>query len=542
MIELRNYQNDAIEAAMDYWREGGGNPLIDLATGTGKSVVIGKMIQDLLTQYPDMRVLMLTHVKELVQQNFMALKRVWPDSHAGIYSAGLNRRDVHHRITFASIQSVFKKASALGRRDLVCIDEAHLVPMSGVGMYRRLLDDLHAIQPDARVIGFTATPYRLDSGRLDEGSTRLFDKVVYTYGIAQGIDDGFLSPLRSPATAIEIDVSKVERRGGEFVPASLEIASDAVTAEAVAEICQFGQSRRAWLVFCTGIKHAINVRDAIRAAGFSCETVTGATPTGERDSIIRRFRNGEIRALTNANVLTTGFDVPHVDLVAMLRPTLSTSLYVQIVGRGTRKAHGKEDCLILDFAGNIRRHGPVDAVSVLPKGGDNAKGKVSVTDVRAKECPGCNELVALNVFECKFCGHQWPRDEKPKHDAHADKGVGILSTEAVPPTMLPVVDWKIERYEKFGSRDSVRVTFLAGLNSYPEWLAFEHGGSATQRAQQWWILHGGQTPFPKTTDEALSRSQELTRPDTISVKPRTGTKFHDIAHRNFPRRQIEAAE
>ncbi|WP_420959341.1 DEAD/DEAH box helicase family protein [Brucella sp. IR073] len=543
MIELRYYQSEAIGAAMEYWRAGGGNPLVDLATGTGKSVVIAKMIQDLLSSYPDMRVLMLTHVKELVQQNFMALKKVWPDSPAGIYSAGLNRRDTHHRITFASIQSVFRKAAALGRRNLIVIDEAHLVPMKSEGMYRRLLDDLHAIQPDARVIGFTATPYRLDSGRLDEGQTRLFDKVVYTYGIGQGIEDGFLSALRSPATAIEIDVSRVERRGGEFVPASLETASDAITAEAVAEICRFGQERRAWLVFCSGVKHAINVRDAIRAAGFSCETVSGATPGAERDSIIRRFRNGEIRALTNANVLTTGFDVPHVDLVAMLRPTLSTSLYVQIVGRGTRLAHGKEDCLILDFAGNVRRHGPVDAVSVMPKSGDNSKGKVSVSDVRAKECPGCNELVAVNVFTCKFCGHEWPRDEKPKHEAHAEKEVGILSTEAVPPTMLPVVDWRLERYEKWGSPDSVRVTHFAGLNAYPEWVAFEHGGGATQRACQWWVLHRGKTPFPKTTDEALSRAGELTKPETVNVKPRPGTKFFDIVSRTFPaRKMIEAAE
>ena len=333
MINLRYYQDEAKQAVMNFWVQGGGNPLIDLATGTGKSMVIASMVQDLLRDYPTFRVLMLTHVKELVQQNFMALLRVWPDAPAGIYSAGLNRRDVHHRITFASIQSVYNKASQLGRRDLILIDEAHLVPLKGEGMYRRLLDDLYAINRDARVAGLTATPYRLDTGRLDEGDTRLFDQVVYSYGIAKGIEDGFLSPLISKATAARIDVSEVKRRGGEFVPASLEGAADAVTQEAVSEIADLGANRKSWLVFCAGVKHALNVRDAIRASGFSCETVSGETPSGERDNIIRRFRAGEIRCLTNANVLTTGFDVPQVDLVAMLRPTLSTSLYVQIVGR-----------------------------------------------------------------------------------------------------------------------------------------------------------------------------------------------------------------
>ena len=538
MITLRPYQDEAIDAILSYWAAGGGNPLVEMATGTGKSMVIAKLVQRLSREYPDMRVLMLTHVKELVQQNFMALLKVWPDASAGIFSAGLGRRDAHHRVTFASIQSVYNKAKQLGRRNLVMIDEAHLVPLKGEGMYRRLLDDLYATCADARVSGFTATPYRLDTGRLDQGDTRLFDKVVYSYGISQGIADGYLSPLISKATAASIDVSKVERRGGEFVPASLESASDAVTVEAVREIVEFGQDRRAWLVFCAGVKSAAHARDVIRSHGISCEMVSGETPNGERDSIIARFRAGQIRCLTNANVLTTGFDVPHVDLVAMLRPTLSTSLYVQIVGRGTRKAQGKDNCLILDFAGNVRRHGPVDAVSILPKsGGDN--GRASVDQVLAKECPQCKELVALSAITCKSCGHEWPRLEKPKHEATAEAEVGILSTERVAPTMLPVVNWRFDRHEKFGSPDSVRVTYMAGVMEHREWLAFEHGGYASQKAAQWWVLHGGTTPFPKTADDALDRIGELSMPATINVRPRG--KYHDIVGRTFADNKEDAA-
>lgn len=538
MITLRPYQEAAIGSIMDYWVAGGGNPLVEMATGTGKSMVIAKLVKDLLDAYPDMRVLMLVHVKELVQQNFMALRKVWPDAPAGIYSAGLGRRDAHHRITFASIQSVFRKGAALGRRNLILIDEAHLVPAAGEGMYRKLLDDLYATCADARVAGFTATPYRLDTGRLDQGETRLFDKVVYSYGIAQGISDEFLSPLISKATAVNIDVSRVERRGGEFVPAALETASDAVTAEAVREIVDFGRDRKSWLVFCAGVKHAAHVRDAVRASGISCEMVSGETPNGERDNIIRRFRNGDIRCLTNANVLTTGFDAPQVDLVAMLRPTLSTSLYVQIVGRGTRKAAGKENCLILDFAGNVRRHGPVDAVSVLPKSGGTGEGKVSVDQVLAKQCPECDELVSLNALECRCCGYVWPRLEKPKHEAHAEAEVGILSTENVPPTMLPVVDWRFDLHQKFGSPDSMRVSYMAGIQEYREWIGFEHGGHSQQRACQWWAMHGGATPFPKTTEDALARAAELRMPATISVKPRG--KYHDITGRTFERKEVAA--
>lgn len=546
MIQLRTYQQGAIDAVLDYWQTGGGNPLVDLATGTGKSLVIAKLTQGLLGNFPGLRVLCLVHVRELVEQNFMALKRVWQDAPVGIYSAGLGKRDAHHRITFASIQSVYRKARSLGRRDLILIDEAHLVPTAGTGMYRTLLKELREETPDLRVAGFTATPFRLDSGRLDDGDDRLFDKTVFSYGIADGIADGYLSPLVSPAGLPEVDVSNVQRRGGEFVPGQLEDAADRIAAEAVQEIVTRGVDRRSWLVFCAGVRNAERTRDFVRRAGISCEMVSGETPLGERDRILRQFKNGQIRCLTNAQVLTTGFDAPQVDLVAMLRPTLSTSLFVQIVGRGTRIAQGKENCLVLDFAGNVRRHGPVDSVSVMPKGSGKGteEGKVSVDSVRAKACPGCNELVAVNASTCKYCGHEWPHEEKPKHEARAESQVGILSTEKVPPQTMPVVDWRFTRHEKMGSPDSVRVTYLAGLNSFFEWVAFEHGGYPQQKAVQWWVQHGGQTPFPKTTAEALNRANdgELTMPATISVRPRD--KFFDIVGRSFPavKRNTAAAE
>lgn len=534
-MKLRPYQSEAIDAIMAYWRVGGGNPLVELATGTGKSLVIVALTRRLLDGFPDMRVLMLVHVRELVAQNAQALLRVWPDAPLGIYSAGLGRRDTHRRIIFGSIQSLFRQdGHSLGHRDLVLIDEAHLVPSAGNGMYRTLLDNLRRTRPDLRVAGFTATPYRLDSGRLDAGADRIFDRTVYSYDIGDGIRDGFLSPLVSRASVTEIDVSGVQRRGGEFVAGQLEKAADRITHQAVRETVAYGQDRRAWLLFCSGVDHAYHVRDAVRGHGISCETITGETPSGERDAIVRRFRAGQIRCLTNAQVLTTGFDAPHVDMVVFLRSTLSTSLYVQIVGRGTRIAPGKTDCLVLDFGGNIRRHGPVDAVSIAPKSGSADTGKVDVDSVRAKECPDCLSLAALNASTCKVCGHEWPRAEKPRHEAQAESQVGILSTERVPPRMVPVVDWRLDRHEKLGSPDSVRVTYLAGLTEIREWLAFEHAGYARQKACQWWSLHGGKTPFPTSVGEALARAGELAMPVTISVRPRG--KYLDIVNRSFGRK------
>ncbi len=403
------------------------------------------------------------------------------------------------------------------------IDEAHLTPREGNGQYRSLLERLRDKRPDMRVIGFTATPYRLNTGRLDLGDDRLFDETVYTYGIRQGIEDGFLSPLISKASAVEIDVSSIARRGGEFVPGALEAASDKeeITRAAVAEIMALGADRRSWLVFCAGVKHAHHVRDEFRAQGISCETITGDTDSGARARIIAQFKSGQIRCLTNAQVLTTGFDAPGVDLVAMLRATLSTGLYVQIVGRATRLADGKKDALILDFAGNVRRHGPVDAIEVREprkkgKKGDQ-EGAAKVDDVRAKECPSCKNLVALNTRSCQHCGHEFPAADNPKHEAEADAETTITTLEAVKPREIPVINWYVRRHTKPGSPDSMRVTYLAGVKTYDEWVCVEHFGPARNMAERWFRAHG--VTAPKTVEEAMRLFTTLTMPTHISVKP-----------------------
>lgn len=522
MIELRPYQREAIDAAYAYWRDGGGNPLIEMATGLGKSVVVAELNRQMLQRWPDMRLLNLVHVRELVAQNFTAVRRLCPDVPAGIYSAGLNRRDAHARVVFASVQSVFKKADVLGPRDCILIDEAHLVPHQGEGMYQTLLAALRRMRPDLRVLGLTATPYRLDSGRLDLGEGRLFDRVIYSYDVANGIADGWLSPIKARLAAAQIDVSDVARRGGEFVCGDLERAANTedLVEAACDEIVTHGQSRRSWLVFCSGVAHAEHVALALRKRGIEAAMVCGETQTGERDRLINAFKSGAIRALTNANVLTTGFDAPAVDMIALLRPTLSAGLYVQMIGRGTRKAEGKADCLILDFAGNAKRHGPIDAIEGKRPSlkADGAKeGRVKVDDVRGKECPGCASVVWFSAASCVHCGHEF--EAKPKHEATADRAAVLFKAEIPPPLVneSPVVAWTARRHEKMGSPDSVCVTYRAGLMSFDEWICPEHDGYARARFEKWWLDHSA-LPVPATVQDVLDRWPEVTRPAQIFVQ------------------------
>jgi DNA repair protein RadD len=541
-VSLRDYQTAAKQSVLDYWAAGGGNPLIDMATGLGKSVTLASLTREVLDAYPGLRVLMLVHVAELVLQNSQALLRLWPQAPVGIYSAGLGRRDTSQRIIFASIQSVYRRAKELGAFDLVLIDEAHLVPSAGEGMYRHLLAALREMRPDLRVAGFTATPFRMDSGRLDDGKDRLFDEIVFSYGIGKGIDDGWLSPLVSKSGATEIDVSMVAKRGGEFVSGALEAAADddAVTQAAVSEIITLGEGRRSWLAFCAGVKHAHHVREEFVRQGVSCEVISGETHPGDRARFIDDFRAGRLRCLTNCNVLTTGFDAPGLDMIALLRPTLSPGLLVQMLGRGTRLAEGKADCLVLDYTGTIRRLGPVDTLTVDRRPGKKgAPDAAKVTDVRAKECPSCKSLAALNTQTCAFCGHEWTLD-KARHDAEADD-VAILSRDLrnQPPEEIAVVTWMGRRHVKAGSPDSLRVTYSAGLMSYPEWVLLGHKGPGRYRAEKWWVAHGGRLPVPDTIEESLVRWSELSQPAFIAVTK--NGKWWNITGRRFSQSQEQAA-
>jgi DNA repair protein RadD len=494
IMKLRPYQQAAVDAVFDFWDRGGGNPLIDLATGTGKSLVIAALTKRLVEEC-GARALMLTHVRELVSQNVAELLRAWPAAPVGINSAGLGRRDRRAQILFASIQSVAREtAETLGERHVILVDEAHLIPRAGAGQYLTLIGKLREAVPDLRVIGLTATPYRLDSGRLDKGDGAMFDEVVYTYNIAQGVADGFLAPLSSRATGSVVDISKVPRRGGELVSgAQLESAVSSITQAACDEIVARGSDRRSWLIFCDSVANAEVVRDLMRARGVTCETVTGETPKAQRDSIFAAFKAGRIRALSGCQVFTTGFNAPGVDLIAMLRPTLSTSLYVQMLGRGTRLADGKSDCLVLDFAGNIMRHGPVDAVTVKGGPSSGGDGKVAVDSVLAKACPTCETLVSTRVYTCPYCGHEWEKPQEPKHAAQADRDAAVMSREIVN-RWLPVRSAHARTHVK-GERVSLRIDYEVGMKVYSEWVTLEHDGRAGTWAQKWWrVIMAEQAP------------------------------------------------
>lgn len=514
MHSARWYQTEAVDGLYKWFEEKDGNPLLVMPTGTGKSFVQSLFIQRAVDGWADTRILCLTHVAELISQNFAALIRLWPEAPAGIYSAILNKRDARAQILFAGIQSVHRKAYELQWVDLIMIDEAHLLSRKDSGMYQRLIKDLKSVNPALKIIGLTATPYRMDSGLLYEGEGALFHGIAYEVHLLEMVKQGYLCPVVPKQTDTQFDVSQVGTRGGEFIAGQLETAVDTTitTAAVVDEIVKCGEDRGSWLIFCSGVGHAEHVAEEIGKWGIHCAVVTGDTPQAERNRILTEFKAGRLRAIANVGVLTTGFDAPGVDLIAMLRPTKSVSLYIQMCGRGTRLAEGKEDCLILDFAGNTLRHGPLDLI--------DGKGRTKKTgdepgDAPAKACPQCKTIVPASTRICG-CGHEFP-PPKPQIARFA-ASAPLLSTQ-IRPQWVDVQKVSYGLHDKTGKPRSMVVTYHCGLNQHREWVCFEHTDFPRQKACQWWAKRMPGKPIPATVADALAEADGLPSPVAISVQP-----------------------
>jgi len=452
-----------------------GNPCLVLPTGAGKSHVVAALCKDAVQKWPETRVLMLTHVKELIEQNAEKMRQHWKGAPMGIYSASLNRRDLDEPITFAGIQSVAKKSKLIGHIDLCIIDEAHLVSHKDEGGYRTLINELIAINPSMRVIGLSATPYRLGHGLITD-KPALFDGLIEPVTIEELISQGHLAPLRSKITKLKLSTEGVHKKGGEYIESELQAAVDTNdnNVQVVQEVIRLSGERKAWLFFCAGVQHAEHVRDVLTSHGVEAECVTGQTGQADRRRILNDFKSGKIKALTNANILTTGFDYPDIDLIAMLRPTMSPTLYVQMGGRGLRPKSHTDHCLVLDFAGVVEMHGPITKVKP-PKKLGTGEGEAPI-----KVCDNCFEIVHASVKVCPCCNTEFPAQEKEPLKLHDVDIMGIHGTD------MKVTSWKWSKHvSKSSEKDMLKVTYYGSLSDMPvtEYLCVTHDGYAGQKAR-----------------------------------------------------------
>ena len=556
----RYYQSDAVKSVLDYFESGAsGHPLIVAPTGSGKSLMIALLIQQILAQYPTARVMCLTHVKELLQQNAEKLRNAWPDAPMGIYSAGLRQSNTEAPIIFAGIQSVWNKAKALSSEErpieLVFIDEAHRVPLHPQGTYRRFIGDLIALNPHLRLIGLTATPYRHIPGTkthsggyqfLTIGEDRLFTDIVFdiTKDLVRLIREDYLAALWPQPTKYLVNLNQVRIENGDYKAHDLNelMEQDEVVDSILTEAIHLARidDRKHWLVFCAGVAAAHKTGAELNARGISAEVITGETSSRDREQSIRAFRTGQITALVSVGVLTTGFDAPVTDCLILARPTLSPVLYVQMLGRGMRPTEAKiamvetdgaplkRGCLVLDFCGNVDRHGSIDRLRLKPPGLKKPQPM--------KNCPECEAAVPISAMICPDCGHEFEANTDQKTEAPKSGDSAIIAgiTPRRPPVYYPIARVNYSRHiGKTSGKPTLRVDYFSGfLRVASEWVCLEHDGYARIKAERWWKQRCSEYLAPTVIDEDLLDALNdglLKPPVAISVLPENGKqKFPEI--------------
>lgn len=523
-MQLRGYQQDAIKAAYDHLATRDDHVLLVLPTGSGKSIVIAQICKDAVDRWKG-RVLVLAHRKELLEQNADKIMRLAPGLDVGIYSAGLKRREYDKPVVVAGIQSVFTRGCEMGSFDLALVDEAHRIPPDGDGMYRELLKDMHAVNPALRVVGLTATPYRMGTGLL-YGPGELFPDVCYEVGVRPLMVQGFLAKItsKSGSAAAVADTSGVHVRGGEFIEAELEacMSQAAIVKAAVAETIEFAEKtgRKKCLIFACGISHAEMISREFEAQGHACPAVHSKVGDDVRDDLVRAFRDGALRFLVNPMILTEGFDAPNIDMIALMRATKSPGLFYQMCGRGFRPHPGKPDCMVLDFGENALRHGPVDKIK--PRKSDSSGAGTAPV----KMCPDCHELVPTAVLMCPACGYAWPDKDIVKHKPKAGDEP-IVSEPAPPPSWRKVDRVTYFEHRKKGANDAapktMRVEYALGWRDrISEWVCIEHapGSFPWNKALSWWTQRTTLHAMPRTAREAVELAQQgvLWEPSEILVE------------------------
>jgi DNA repair protein RadD len=513
MLQLRDYQSEPLEAAIAYLRENPtGRPLIAVPTGGGKSLMSAEIMRRVHTR--NNRMLYLTMTQELITQTLDELKALSPEvmSRVTVACAGLGKTDFSGDIVLGTAQTVVRNLGKLGARNVILVDEAHGIPRDQSSMYGKIMNAVLAEQPKAVFMGLTGTPYRLDSGRLDEGKGAPFSKLVYQVSTRTLQDRGFLSKLTYRKPKVEINAAGVHVRRGDFVVSELEsIALNTELCKAISADIQTRMragDRKCMIVFCISIEHATMMADALRDVGINAASLSSEDDKLSRKAVISAMRNGELEALCNVMIASTGFNVPHVDMIAHCRPTMSTGLWVQQVGRGLRVAPGKTDCLVVDYAGNTFRHGPVE---------DIERGAVKPGNDRAKICLHCEAVVSRSATHCPECGEAFPAPQARlvQPTSLGEKlGLGVW--------VQCVGDRRVEIHHASSGRDALRVRLTgADGKQYSLWLSFiaEPWARSQNRAQ--WLALGGKDPFPSHAASAYQRAtvgREIMSPRMMRLK------------------------
>jgi DNA repair protein RadD len=525
LIKPRDYQQHAINGVMDFIINKQGHPVNAMPTGTGKSIVIGGIVHQSSMYFPKIRHLMITHVKELVEQNANKLTQMWGGAPLGICCSGLNSKDTMHPIIYGSIGTIANRIEEIGFRNIVQIDECQSVNPKEETMYFETMKTLYKINPNVRFVGHSATIFRLGQGYVTQDGifTDVCNDMTNIESFNWFIDNGYLAPLYPASTKIKLNVDNVKIQQGEFNLAQLQKAVDKneITYAALQEVIAIAGERKSWLCFASGVEHAEHIAEMLNTMGISAaaiHSVKSKCTDEQRSQRIADFKSGKIKCLVNNNVLTTGFDHPCIDLIIMLRPTTSPGLWVQMLGRGTRPCNcgcGKTDCKVLDFAGNTMRLGPIND-PIIPK----QKKKGVAGEAPAKLCEVCDTYNHTKASICIKCAN--PFTFKVKITEVASNAP--LMADVMPQTAVFNVSRVLyDKYVAKSGNTMIKVTYVCSYRNFYEYINFDSNiGLVKHKANEWWRVRMQGDP-PKAdetrtaTDKVLEVASNLRVPIRIKV-------------------------
>lgn len=532
-MKLRWYQQECTDAFLsDAKKYPSKNLLAALPTGTGKSVVIAGVCRAIADKGG--RVLVLHRTKELVSQNCERFTQVDPKGleRCGVYSAGIGIRQTSEQVTFAGVQSVYKRAAEFGKIDLVVVDEAHQIPFADESQYQTLIRGLRDINPACRFFGLTATPFRTN-GVIHGSKRSLFDRMSYSAPLSRMFDDGFLTrPVTLPTSSV--DLSGVKVTAGEYNKAEQQskFLSYWATEQKTKEIVQTANdnNRKSIAVFCSGVAHAELVKHELVAMGEDAAVITGETLPLIRATQLDRFASGNLRWIVNVDCLTTGWDAPRTDCIVVARGTQSAGLFMQIVGRGTRLHNGKSECHIIDFGGNVERFGPIDSETYgegfikSPSDGTGA--------APTRVCPKCYAIFAAGKRVCPECGINLPEKEKVMISTKAEITIKTQRRVVVHESFK---EWVPKDENKL---PTLRVQYKLKMDDdnllqggqkrwASEWLCVNHKGWAREKFEKWWKQRSHTHP-PETIEECMAIIQAGGLAKTLEIDIRPDGKFDRI--------------
>lgn len=405
-VSLRPYQDECGIALMEDIGNKG-NPILQLPTGAGKSIIIADICRRCYEKWGGIKILVLTHRAKLVEQDAEKFNKLGLEPN--VYCAELRKKQIG-QFTLASILSVARKPELFADTNLVVVDEVQMINNENEGSYRKFLSQL----PKAKVVGLSATPYRLKGGCC-YGKDRLFNRLSYKIGFADLVKQGYLTPPINYDGNSEDKLDDVKITAGDFNLGDLNKHFNNIVEKCCTDLVKRMKDRHYVLVFACSIVHAEAIAKCLNALGEQARVYHSELTLEQDKEIIKSFENKEFKYLVSIDKLGVGFDAPFVDGLGLMRPTMSRALAIQQLGRGSRLYEGKKDFLVADYAGNIRRHNllhpddydvPYEQIQKPKRRGGDAPHKV---------CPNCQQICASRTTICD-CGYKFP----PKLSTIAD--------------------------------------------------------------------------------------------------------------------------